>query len=123
VNRLRKLLDRLRRGMLEQRIYSAELMDIVTLLSHIQQNGNRGASVAGPTVLLLHGSDAFILRSAMMFGVLPKADVMVIGNVGAMQDFLAKKSSGERKILMQKSLFVRYYALVLHSAGDNVLVG
>ena len=109
---------------MEQRMFSAELADIVVMLSKLKPyEEDRNHPGECPVVLLIHAVDVFAIRLAMLSGLLPKANVMAIKNIGELQVFFKKKGSRRRKILIQRSLLARYYTLVLQQGGDSVLPG
>jgi len=120
---LKKLATRIRRGFMEQRIYTSELEDLVVVLSHaFDRKADRPFSGNRLVLLLIHSSDARILRLMMLLHLLPEAAIFVIDNRKAMQRFLKNKEYSNQGILIQRSLYFRFYTHILMNQSRNLMV-
>lgn len=120
---LKKLAARINRGFMEQRIYTSELESLVMVLSHSFDGKVDGlCSVKHPILLLIHLSDARILRLMMLLHLLPKAAILVIDNSEAMQRFLKNKEYSNQGILIQRSLYFRFYTRISMNQSRNLMV-
>ncbi len=120
---LKKFAARICRGFMEQRIYTSELESLAVVLSHAFDREADGFFSGRCLVLLLiHSSDAMILRLMMLLHLLPKAVIVVIDNGEDLQHFIENDARGNQCVLIQRSLYFRFYTRILMCQSDNSLM-
>jgi len=119
MRQLTKLATKIERGLMEQRIFSSELESLIVVLSHIFAWKDDETQI---TLLLIHSSDARILRWMMRLHLLPKATIFIIDNSGDIQRFLENEEYTNQRIFIQKSLYVRFYTCISMCKGCNLRV-